>query len=403
MKKKLVLAYSGGLDTSVLIKWMAEQYDADIVACAIDVGEERQYEEIRQKALKIGAVASYVVDAKQEFVERFIWPALSANALYEGKYPLFTALARYIIAEKIVEIARKEGASGVAHGSTGKGNDQVRFEVSFMSLAPDLERYAPMREWGMTREKEIEYAQSKGIPVPVTKSSPYSIDTNLWGRSMEAGVIEDPWREPPADAYLWTTAPEEAPDEPEYVEIEFQSGVPVALNGETLDGVELISRLNKLAGKHGVGRIDMMENRLVGIKSRETYETPAATVLIKAHQDLESLTLDRETLHFKAPLEQRFSELVYYGLWYSPLREALSAFFANTQQRVNGTVRMKLYKGSAVVVGRKSPNSLYKFELSTYDAGDVFDQSLSRGFIELWGLPSKIAYQARIPGQEGEG
>jgi argininosuccinate synthase len=395
MAAKIVLAYSGGLDTSVLIKWMGERYEADLVACAIDVGEERAYEEIRQKALNIGAVASYVVDAKAEFVERFIWPALKANAMYEGRYPLFTALARYIISEKVVEVARREGATAVAHGSTGKGNDQVRFEVSFMSLAPELERYAPIREWGMTRDQEIEYAQEHGIPVPVTKKSPYSIDTNLWGRSCEAGVLEDPWNEPPEDAYLWTKSPAEAPNEPRYVEIEFEKGLPVALDGQRMAGVDLIAQLNAVAGEHGVGRIDMMENRLVGIKSREIYEAPAATVLIAAHKDLESLTLDRETAQYKTLLEQRFSQLVYTGLWYTPLREALSAFFEATQWRVNGTVRVKLHKGSAVVVGRKSPTSLYKFELSTYDRGDVFDQSLSRGFIELWGLPAKIAYQVK--------
>ncbi|MGC9004548.1 MAG: argininosuccinate synthase [bacterium] len=391
MKEKVVLAYSGGLDTSVAIKWLAERYDFDVVAVAVDVGEEKNYEEIKEKALKIGAVSAYVIDAKEEFARDFVLPALKANALYEGRYPLSAALSRPLIAKKVVEIAREENAKAVAHGSTGKGNDQVRFEVSFMSLAPDLKIIAPVREWGLTREEEIEYARSRGIPVPVKKEKPYSIDVNLWGRSIECGPIEDPEAEPPEDAFLWTRSPLEAPDEPEYLEIEFQAGEPVAINGERLSLPSLISRLNEVGGRHGVGRIDMVENRLVGIKSREVYEAPAAVILITAHRDLEALTLSRELLHFKQNyIDTKFSEIIYYGLWFSHLRECLEAFVEEAEKFVTGKVRMKLFKGLCVPVGRSSPYSLYDLSLATYGEGDVFDQRLAEGFVQIWGLPYKI-------------
>jgi argininosuccinate synthase len=391
LKEKLVLAYSGGLDTSVAIKWLAEKYDVDVVAVAVDVGEEKNYEEIREKALKIGAVSAYVIDAKEEFAREFVLPALKANALYEGRYPLSAALSRPLIAKKVVEIARSEGAKMVAHGSTGKGNDQVRFEVSFMALAPDLKIVAPVREWGLSREEEIEYARSRGIPVPVKKEKPYSLDVNLWGRSIECGPIEDPEAEPPEDAFLWTVSPLEAPDEPEYVEIEFNEGEPIALNGEKLSLSSLISKLNEIGGRHGVGRIDMVENRLVGIKSREVYEAPAATILITAHKDLEALTLSREILHFKQNyIDTKFAEIVYYGLWFSHLRECLEAFVNEAEKFVSGKVRLKLFKGSCQPVGRSSPYSLYDLSLATYGEGDIFDQKLSEGFVQIWGLPYKI-------------
>lgn len=390
---KVVLAYSGGLDTSVAIKWLKETYGYDVVAVALDLGEGKDLDFVREKALKIGAVASYVVDAREVFAEEYILPALKANALYEGKYPLATALGRPLIAKTLVEIAEKEGAVAVAHGCTGKGNDQVRFDVSVAALNPALKVVAPVREWAMSREEEIAYAEKHGIPVPVGKENPFSIDQNLWGRSCEAGVLEDPWTEPPEAAYEWTKPLAETPDEPEYVEIAFEQGKPVAVNGEPKPLHVLIAELNALAGKHGVGRIDHIENRLVGIKSREVYEAPAATVLIKAHQELEALTLPREVAQFKPLIEHRFTQVVYEGLWYSPLRAALQAFIEETQKTVTGTVRVKLHKGHAVVVGRRSPHSLYSLELATYDAGDRFDHKAAVGFIHLWGLPTRTFAQ----------
>jgi len=388
--KKAVLAYSGGLDTSVAIPWMLENYGCKVIAVAVDVGEERDYEGIRKKALEIGAIKSIVVDAKAELVRDFIFPALKANAIYEGRYPLFTSLTRPLIAKVVAEIALKEGAETLAHGSTGKGNDQVRFEVSWGVLCPKMKIVAPIREWGMTREEEMVYARKHGIQV-VPKLHTFSIDTNLWGRSIEAGPMEDPWAEPPEYAYQWTTAPEKAPAKPEYIEIDFDKGLPVALNGAKLPAVELIGRLNVLGGKHGVGRVDMIENRLVGIKSREVYECPAATIILTAHRDLEGLCLERELTHLKMTLEQKYSELVYYGLWYSPLREALQAFMDETQKNVTGKVRLKLYRGSCRVVGRKSPTSLYRLDLASYGAADRFNQDAAKGFIELFGMSSRIA------------
>lgn len=398
---KVILAYSGGLDTSVAIKWLEEKYGAKVVAVAIDVGAKKDYDFIKQKALGIGAVNSYVIDARAEFAHKFILPALQANALYEGQYPLSAALSRPLIAKILTDIAAKEGADAVAHGCTGKGNDQVRFDVSFAALDPGLKVIAPVREWPMSREEEIDYARLHKIPIPVTVESPYSTDENLWGRSAECGVLEDPWVEPPADAFAWTNPPETAPDSPAYVEITFEKGVPTAIDGRAYDLVELISRLNVIAGTHGVGRIDQVENRLVGIKSREVYEAPAAVALIAAHKDMESLTMPRELYQFKALIDQKFSETVYFGLWYSPLREALQSFIEKSQETVTGTVRLKLHKGKCTVVGRKSEFSMYDYSLATYDKTDSFNHGAAVGFIDIWGLPTKVAALARKKASAG--
>lgn len=393
-RPKLVLAYSGGLDTSVAIKWLTER-GYDVVAVTVDVGgEQKDLAAVQEKALKVGAVDARVIDAKEEFAQEFVLPALRANALYEGRYPLSSALSRPLIAKKVVEVAREVGAKVVAHGCTGKGNDQVRFEVSFAALAPQLEVIAPAREWRMSREEEIEYARRQGIPVPVDVKSPFSIDANLWGRSIECGPLEDPWKEAPEEAFEWTVSPSEAPEEPEYVTIGFEEGVPFSLDGEKLPLHELILRLNEMAGKHGVGRTDFIESRLVGIKSRETYEAPAAFTLIAAHRDLESMTIERDTLHLKQQLEVKYAEAVYYGLWYSPLKRALDAFMEETQRNVTGEVRVKLYKGQAFPAARKSPFSLYSYELATYDKADAFDHTASGGFIYVFGLPVKSAAEA---------
>ncbi len=400
MAEKVVLAYSGGLDTSVAIRWLAENYHMDVIALMVDVGSERDLPAIQQKALKVGAVKSLVVDARELFVKHFVFPALKADALYEGQYPLATALARPLIVKLMVDAANEEGAAAVAHGCTGKGNDQVRFDVSTMALAPDLKIIAPAREWGMTREEEIAYAQKHDIPISV--GSDYSIDVNLWGRSIECGILEDPWAEPPEEVFAWTRAPQDAPDKPSYVEIGFERGIPVSLDGKNLDGVSLIQQLNELAGEHGVGRIDHVENRLVGIKSREVYEAPAATVLLIAHKALEAMTLSREQLRFKEKVALEYADLIYNGLWFTALHQDLAAYVESTQRHVTGMVRVKLCKGKATVVGRKSPKSLYSFGLATYDKGDEFDQSASVGFIHIWGLPVKT--QARVQGvEEGEG
>ncbi len=398
MAEKVVLAYSGGLDTSVAIRWLAENYHMDVIALMVDVGSERDLPAIQQKALKVGAVKSLVVDARELFVKHFVFPALKADALYEGQYPLATALARPLIVKLMVDAAKEEGAAAVAHGCTGKGNDQVRFDVSTMALAPDLKIIAPAREWGMTREEEIAYAQKHDIPISV--GSDYSIDVNLWGRSIECGILEDPWAEPPEEVFAWTRAPQDAPDKPSYVEIGFERGIPVSLDGKNLDGVSLIQQLNELAGEHGVGRIDHVENRLVGIKSREVYEAPAATVLLIAHKALEAMTLSREQLRFKEKVALEYADLIYNGLWFTALHQDLAAYVESTQRHVTGTVRVKLCKGKATVVGRKSPKSLYSFGLATYDKGDEFDQSASVGFIHIWGLPVKT--QARVQGVEEE-
>lgn len=389
-KEKIVLAYSGGLDTSVAIKWLQDKYGYDVIAAAIDVGEGKDLDIVKQKALDVGAAKSYVIDAKALFANEYVLPALKANLLYEGKYPLISALSRPLIAKLLVKIAEEEGATAVAHGCTGKGNDQVRFDAAFAGLNPNLDVVAPVREWSMSRDEEIAFAKEHNIPVPVDVDSPYSIDENLWGRSNECGILEDPWAEPPKDAYDLTVDPVDAPDEPEVVEIVFEKGKPVALNGQELPLDELIMTLNKGAGKHGVGRIDHIENRLVGIKSREVYEAPAASVLISAHQELESLTLVRETSRFKPSVEEKFAQTVYDGLWYSPLTDALKAFVEETQHYVTGTVKMKLYKGNVQPIGRQSANSLYDFNLATYNADDAFDHEAAKGFIKLWGLPTKV-------------
>lgn len=389
MKEKLVLAYSGGLDTSVICHRLASE-GYEVYAVLVDVGQGENLIPLKEKALKVGAKEARIVDARDEFVEDFVVPAIKANAKYEGKYPLFTALSRYVISRHLVEVAREVGAEIVAHGSTGKGNDQVRFEVAVETLAPDLEVIAPVRDWRLTRDEALSYAEKNDIPIPVTRKSPYSIDMNLWGRSIECGVLEDPWEEPPPDAYLLTNSVEEAPDKPEYLILSFERGRPSGINGESIETREIIERLNLLAGKHGIGRVDMVESRLVGIKSREIYEVPAAEVILKAHEDLESMTLERDTFHYKKLIEMKYSELVYYGLWYSPLREALQAFVEKTQELVTGEVRLKLYKGKVMVVGRRSPHSLYERELATYEGKDVFSHEDAKGFVNLWGLPSRI-------------
>ena len=395
MSDKVVLAYSGGLDTSVAVKWLKEKYNLDVIAVNIDVGNERDFSAIQQKALDIGAVKSLVIDAKELFVNHFIFPALQAGAIYEGQYPLATALSRPLMAKLLVNTAVAEEASAVAHGCTGKGNDQVRFEVSISALAPSLKIMAPAREWGMTREQTIDYAQRHGIPVPITTTSPYSIDENLWGKSIECGALEDPWVEPAEEVFTWTRSPAQAPNEPEYVEIGFEGGIPVTIDRKKMDGVSLIQHLNELAGRHGVGRIDHLENRLVGIKSREIYEAPAATVLLQAHQALEAMTLSKSQLRFKQKVATEYADLIYNGLWFTSLRQDLAAFVKSSQRFVTGTVRLKLFKGNCSVVGRKSPRSLYNYGLATYDKGDVFDQSASPGFIHIWGLPVRTQAQVQ--------
>ncbi len=388
--EKIVLAYSGGLDTSVCIKWLQEKYNYDVIALCLDLGEGKDVEAVRQKALNLGAIKSYMINVKDLFANEYIVPALKANALYEGKYPLSSALSRPLIAKLLVDVAKQEGAVAVAHGCTGKGNDQVRFEVSVMALNPNLKVVAPVREWGMTRDEEIQYAHENGVPIPVDLDNPFSIDANIWGRACEAGVLENPWNEAPEEAFDWTNAIENTPDVPEYIEIEFSKGVPVSLNGQLIDLVQLIEQLNVIGGKHGVGRIDHIENRLVGIKSREVYENPAALILINAHKELEFLTLPREVTNFKVSVEQQFSKMLYDGLWYSPLMGALDAFVNTTQETVSGIVRVKLFKGTHTVVGRKSETSLYNEELATYSKGDLFDHNAAVGFIKLWGLPTKV-------------
>ncbi|NTW29499.1 MAG: argininosuccinate synthase [Coriobacteriia bacterium] len=405
-REKVVLAYSGGLDTSVAIQWLKENHDLDVITLVVDVGQERQdLEFVRQKALTIGAVESVCKDVREEYVEEFLAKALRANALYENKYPLLSAMSRPIIVKHLVEEAHKHGARFIAHGCTGKGNDQVRFEVGVAALDPDLGVIAPVRDWELrTRDEEMVYAAERGIPVPTTKDSPYSIDDNLWGRAIECGQLEDPWIEPPADIYTLTSdARADACSEAEYVIISFEEGLPVAIDGKTASFHEIIIAMNDIAGRHGFGRIDMIENRLVGVKSREVYEVPGALTLIQAHKALEDLCLEREVLHYKLGVEQKWAELVYNGLWFSPLKEALDGFIDTTQKLVTGDIRLRFFKGSCVVVGRRSLYSLYDYNLATYDAADSFDHKAARGFIELWGLPTKVwARQRRKVGKEGE-
>jgi argininosuccinate synthase len=389
MPGKVVLAYSGGVDTSVALKWVPEKYHMDVITLTVDIGNVKDLKGIKNKAEKLGVKKAIVIDAKEIFVKDYCWPALQADALYEGSYPLATALGRPLIAKLLAECALENGANAVSHGCTGKGNDQVRLDVGINTLAPNLKIIAPAREWGMTREETIQYAQQHDIPVPVTKKNPYSIDENLWGRAIECGILEDPWNEPPEDAFIWTKPPEKTPSKPTYVEIEFEKGIPTALNGEKMDGISLIMRLNKLAGENGVGRIDHIENRLVGIKSREIYEAPAPVVLVQAHMALEEMTLTKSQLRFKQKVSVEYSDLIYNGLWFSAMHQDLAAYVLSTQRFVTGIVRLKLFRGTSIVVGRKSPYSLYSFKLATYDKGDVFDPSYAVGFIQLWGLPTK--------------
>jgi argininosuccinate synthase len=385
--KKVVLAYSGGLDTSCLIRWYKDK-GYEVIAYLADVGQGSDFNVVRQRALATGASKVYILDLKEEFVKDYVFPAIKANAVYEGKYFLATALSRPLIAKHQVWVARKEKATTLSHGCTGKGNDQVRLEVTAKILAPDLELQAPLRTWEFkTREQEIEYAHKHKIPIDVTKKSPYSTDINLYGRSIECGVLEDPWVEPPEEIYKMTKNPLKCPNKPEYVEIEYAKGIPVKVNGKAYKPVDLIIKLNEIGGRNGVGRVDMVENRLVGIKSREIYENPAGTILITSHKELEAMVLDRETLHYKESLSPRYAEMTYYGLWETPLKQQLDAFINKTQERVSGTVRLKLLKGSCNVVGRKSPFSRYKEELATYGAKDIFDPKLSEGFIRIWGMP----------------
>lgn len=388
-KEKVVLAYSGGLDTSVCLKWLQVEKGFDVIAVCGNVGQdESDLAAIKQKALDMGAIASFAVDMREEYANEFLTLALAANGLYENSYPLLSALSRPLLSKHMVEAAHALGAHYIAHGCTGKGNDQVRFETSIKALDPTLEIVAPVREWDLhCREEEIEWAKAHGVPVAATKKSPYSIDDNLWGRAIECGVLEDPWAEPPADIWTLTADAADAPDHAEYVEIGFEQGVPCSLNGEDMPFVDIVKALNVKAGAHGIGRLDMVENRLVGVKSRECYEVPAAKVLIDAHKALETLCLDGATQHYKLGVEQQWATAVYQGMWFSPLKMALDSFCAATQQYVTGTVKMKLYKGSCTVTGRKSPYSLYDFNLASYGADDVFNHESAKGFIDLYGLP----------------
>jgi argininosuccinate synthase len=393
---RLVLAYSGGLDTSVAIRWLAEQKGYEVVACAIDVGQvgadggAEEMERVRRRALDCGAVDAVVVDARNEFADDFVGPAIAANTLYMGKYPLVSALSRPLITRHLVRVARETGAAAIGHGCTGKGNDQVRFEVTAMAIAPDIVVEAPIREWGLSRDAAIVWAQERDIPVQVKTHSPYSIDENLWGRTAECGILEDPWESPPEEVFARSVALADAPDEPEELTLTFADGLPVAVDGKELDLARLIAEVDRRAGAHGVGRIDMVEDRLVGIKSREIYECPGALTILTAHRDLEDLCLEQELAQEKRGLEGRYAQLVYNGLWFSPLKKALDAFVAVSQRYVSGEVRMGLYKGSAWVAGRRSPIGLYDHDLATYDASDRFDHTQAEGFVRLWGLPTKV-------------
>lgn len=394
--KKVVLAYSGGLDTSIIIPWLKEHYGCEVIAMAADVGQEEELDGLEEKAIKTGASKCYIEDLREEFVNDFVYPTMMAGAVYENRYLLGTSFARPLIAKRQVEIARRENADAVSHGATGKGNDQVRFELTYKAFAPDLAIIAPWREWDIrSREDAIEYAAAHNIPIAQTKNKIYSRDRNLWHISHEGGVLEDPWNEPPEDVYVLTKSPEAAPDKAEYVEIGYEKGRPVSVNGKTLGGVALIAELNAIAARNGVGRTDIVENRLVGMKSRGVYETPGGTILYEAHEALEMLTLDRDTLHYKQGVALRYAELAYYGKWYTTLRESLDAFIAVTQERVTGTVRVKLYKGNCNAVGIKSPNSLYREDIATFSQDEVYDQADARGFINLFGLPETVSAKFR--------
>ena len=392
---KIILAFSGGLDTSVAVPWLKEQYDAEIITLTIDLGMV-DLEAIRQRALIVGATKALTVDGKNELTDGFLFPALQAGAIYEAQYPLATALGRPLIAKHLVEAARAEGANAVAHGCTGKGNDQVRLEVSVGALAPELKVIAPIRDWGMSREEEIEYARARNLPVD-PRNSRFSVDENLWGRSVEAGELEDPWLEPPEEAYAWTNGASKTPDEPAYLEVSFERGIPTSVDGESMAGPDLIRHLNALAGSHGVGRVDHVENRLVGIKSREVYETPAATVLHAAHRSLEALALSKEQARTKERIAQEYSDVVYNGLWFTLHRQDLDAYVQSTQRHVTGVVRVRLHKGSCTVVGRSAPRSLYQHHLATYDREDQYDHKSAEGFISIYGLP--VRTQNQIQGE----
>jgi argininosuccinate synthase len=389
--KKVVLAYSGGLDTSVIVKWLIEKYNCEVICYAADVGQEEELDGLEEKAINTGASKCYIENLCEEFAHDYVFQAIKANAIYEDRYLLGTSLARPVIAQKQVEIALKEGADAVCHGATGKGNDQVRFEMTFKALAPDLKIIAPWREWDLhSRSLLFDYAEKHNIPVPVSKKKPYSMDRNLLHISYEGGVLEDPFYEPDEDMFLLTNSIDKTPENPVYIEIEFQKGVPVAINGESLDAAQLMKKLNTIAGEYGIGRIDIVENRLVGIKSRGVYETPAGTILMIAHRDLESICIDRDTQHLKDKLAPEYATLVYNGLWFSKKREALDAFINETQKEVNGVVKLKLHKGNCIVVGRKSPNSLYNENIASFEQSDLYDQADATGFINIFGLPSRV-------------
>lgn len=397
--KKIVLAYSGGLDTSIIIPWLKENYGAEVIAFAADVGQGEELSGLEEKALRTGASKFVLEDLKEEFVREFVFPTLRAGAVYERKYLLGTSFARPVIARKQVEVAEREGADAVAHGCTGKGNDQVRFELTYKSLNPKLRIIAPWREWDIkSREQEIDYAQDRKIPITATREKIYSEDRNLWHISHEGGILEDPWSEPEEGMYTMTVSPQKAPEMPQYIEIDFISGTPTGVNGEKLGPVEIIQNLNRIGGAHAIGRADLVENRLVGMKSRGVYETPGGTLLLAAHRELESLTLDRTTLHYKDILAGKYAELVYNGQWFTPLRVAMDAFIESTQIRVTGTVRLKLYKGNVIIAGRKSPHSLYREDLATFGEDAVYDQREAEGFVNLFGLPNKVEALLELAG-----
>ncbi len=391
--KKVVLAYSGGLDTSVAIKWLKEKYDSTVIAVVVNIGQKSDFDSIKEKALKTGAEEAIIINAQEEFLEEYVLPAIKANALYEGKYPLISSLSRPLIAKHLVKVAREKKAEALAHGCTGKGNDQVRFETTFAALAPDLDIIAPVRDWSMSREDEIEFALKNNIPVSMTKESPYSIDENIWGRTIECGALEDPWIEPPEEIFELTKGKSEITDKT--ITISFNQGKPVSLNSKETGLENIVKELNAIVGSYGFGRVDMIENRLVGIKSREIYEAPAALAIILAHSDLESLTMERELNHFKKHIDDKYAELIYYGQWYSPLKEALDAFIDNTQKMVSGEVKLKLMPGNCSIVGRRSNMSLYQYELATYEKEDEFEHGAAKGFIDIFSLPVKIWAKAR--------